>query len=244
MEDVLRRIDRVLADLSYAPVIGSTAFTVSGWPWYGDAADWHLGVLESQVLVSSNWQSTAVDTRVAVRTEQARERRAQQSADAKAAGLAKRTAAHAATVADAQRQVALAARRAEPAAVKQVAAARRKAQRAARRVFQQRAHAAQADVQQQVQDAECARVDPLLTEPSLDPSTWKAPRPDLASDIKDAYPVTVSRNTCKTTCHCTCVLCVVCITVPLKLCGGAHRVCPWTCCVMMVRTRMSYLEVG
>jgi hypothetical protein len=60
-------------------------------------------------------------------------------------------------------------------------------QRAARRSLQQHARAAQIDVQQQVQDAECARVDPLLAEPSLDPSTWKAPRPDLASDIKDAY---------------------------------------------------------
>jgi hypothetical protein len=77
-----------------------------------------------------------------------------------------------------------------PDTAKQAVAVRRRLQHAARRrvsLAQQRTAAAEADVQQQVHDAECARVDPLLTEPTVDPSTWKAPRPDLASDIKDAY---------------------------------------------------------
>jgi hypothetical protein len=195
MESLLNSIDRVLAELSYAPVFGSTAFVVSGWPWYGDAADWPLGVLESEVLASGKGRcrAAAADMRVAMRTEQARQRRAQQSEEAKQAIWALRRAQRA-DQPDEAKQAALAARReqyaTQPRSAVQAASARRKEQRAARRcasLAHQRVEAAHVDVQQQVHDAECARVDSLLTEPSLDPSTWKAPRPDLASDVKDAY---------------------------------------------------------
>jgi hypothetical protein len=89
---------------------------------------------------------------------------------------------HAAQAASVARR---ARRAAQSQAARQALLARRRQRYAAQR---ERARMQQSvDVQQQVQAAECARVDPLLTEPTMDPKAWKAPRPDLASDVKDAF---------------------------------------------------------